>query len=127
MRKALVVEDDHSLCDLIAVSLRREGLDVDCTDNADEAIGRIQEGAYEIVVLDLVLRESSGFYVVNAIRKMAAERRPRVIVITGTSTDAMKSIDRSIVKAVMFKPLDLSTFAPFVRIEADRLAATRPK
>lgn len=127
MPKALVVEDDHSLCDLIAASLRREGLDVECTDNADGAISRIQEEPFAIVVLDLVLRESSGFYVVNAIRKMEPERRPRVVVITGTNADAMKSIDRSIVKAVMFKPLDLRTFAPFVRLEADRPGATRPK
>lgn len=127
MRTALIVEDDQSLCDLISVALRREGLDVDCADDADGAISHIRSGAYAIVVLDLVLRASSGFQVIDAIRMMAPERRPRVVVITGAHSDAMQAIDRSIVKAVMFKPVDLATFAPFVRLEADRPPASRQK
>jgi len=127
LAKILVVEDDASLCDLIAVSLRREGLDVDCTDTAEDASERIGTNRYALVVLYLVLRASSGFYVVNTIRKMQPEKRPRVIVITGANSDAIKAIDRSIVKAILFKPLDLSTFAPLVNIEASRPSAGRPK
>ena len=37
MRKVLAVEDDHSLCDLISIAIRREGLDAGCSDDADDA------------------------------------------------------------------------------------------
>lgn len=125
MPNVLVVEDDPSLAELIAIALRREGLGVDCCASADSAIEAITSGSFDAVVLDLVLEASSGHYVVSAVRKFPAARRPRVLVITGAGTDALKTLDRSIVKSVWFKPLDLVTFAPVVRVQAERCAALK--
>ena len=127
MSKVLLVEDDADLCELIAVNLRKEGLTVECSDNAYEASDHVSTGNFDVVVLDLMLRASSGMYVIDVVRRTAASRRPRVIVVTGATSEAIKSLDRSIVKAVMFKPLDMATFPSVVRIEADRVATLRPR
>lgn len=127
MLKVLVVEDDESLCVLLHAALRREGLDVECVGAAETAMRLIERDRFDAVVVDLILQGSSGSYVIAAVRKMAAERRPRVIVITGAGAEAIKAIDRTVAKTVMFKPLDLVTFAPVVKIEAERAATGRSR
>jgi DNA-binding response OmpR family regulator len=123
--RVLVVEDDESLCVLLEAALKRESLSVQCTNSAESAIDLLRERDFDVVVLDLMLAGSSGHYVLGAIRQLEAKKRPRVLVITGASSDAVKTIDRNIAKSIMFKPLDLVSFAPVVRVEADRAAALR--
>lgn len=127
MANVLLVEDDTNVCELVAAALRREALAVTCTDNAYDAVHSLATGVFDVVVLDMMLRASSGMYVIDAVRRIAPARRPRVLVTTGASMEALRALDRTVVKAVVFKPVDLATFSPLVRIEAERAAAVRPR
>jgi DNA-binding response OmpR family regulator len=118
----LLVEDDSSLCNLIKLELSRAGLAVTCTDSSIDAIMRLQRGRYTVLLLDIMLSGSSGLYVVDALRDIPSYDRPRVIVITGAKGSVLTNIDRNIVKAVFFKPLDLGTLAAYVKSLASAAA-----
>jgi DNA-binding response OmpR family regulator len=111
----LIVEDDTSLANLIARQLERAGLRASCTDSTVEAIMRIQRMRFEAILLDVMLAGTSGLYVVEALRDIPSDERPKVIVITGARGSVLANLDRSIVKSVMFKPLDVKALAIYVR------------
>ena len=111
----LLVEDDHSLCNLITRALTREGMAVECTDSSVDAIMKLHAGAFDAVLLDIMLGGSSGMYVVDAIRDIPTAERPKVVIITAARGNILANVDRSIVKSVMFKPLDVTAVAVYLK------------
>jgi DNA-binding response OmpR family regulator len=111
----LLVEDDVSLCNLIAHEFERNGLSVTTADSSVEAILKLQESRYAVLLLDIMLNGSSGLYVVDALRDAPPHERPRVIVMTGMHSKVLATIDRSVVKAVFFKPLDIPALATYIK------------
>ena len=113
--RVLLVEDDISLCNLIQLELERIGLHVSCTDSSVDAIMKLESERYGVMLLDIMLSGSSGLYVIDALRDLPAHERPRVVIITGARGSVLTNIDRNIVKAIFFKPLDLTSFGPYVK------------
>jgi DNA-binding response OmpR family regulator len=69
MRRILIVDDDVPLAEMIGEYLRPEGFDVDLVHDGAVAIGT-QLSGYDLVVLDLMLPNRSGFEVLKAYRRI---------------------------------------------------------
>lgn len=69
--KALVVDDDRVLADLVAFTLRREGFQTIQAHDGEAALRRWQEEAPDLIVLDVNLPKLDGFAVCRAIRAQA--------------------------------------------------------
>jgi len=80
--KVLLVEDSSVLVQRLAETLHqfREIDLIATTDSEDEALLEIRRHRVDVVLLDLQLRQGSGFGVLRAIDSM--QRRPCVIVLT---------------------------------------------
>jgi DNA-binding response OmpR family regulator len=113
--QVLVVDDDASLCHLITLELGRIGIDVTCTDSSIDAIMKLRTGHFKVVLLDIMLKGSSGLYVVDALRDIPSYERPQVVIITGARATILTNIDRSIAKTVFFKPLEMKSLAVYVK------------
>jgi DNA-binding response OmpR family regulator len=114
-QQVLLVEDDRSLAHLISRGLENAGLGVTTTDSSVDAILQLQRGRYSVILLDIILSGSSGIYVVDALRDLRADERPKVVVITGARGNILSTLDRTIVKAVLFKPLDVASLTAYVK------------
>lgn len=114
-QQVLLVDDDASLCHLISLELGRIGIRVTCTDSSIDAIMKLRERHYKVVLLDIMLMGSSGLYVVDALRDIPAFERPRVAIITGARAAILTNIDRNVAKAVFFKPLEVPLLAAYVK------------
>ncbi len=77
--KALVVEDDRVLADLIAFTLQREGYEVNLAYDGAAALQQWRESQPDIIVLDLNLPKVDGFTVCSRIR---AEDDTPIIMLT---------------------------------------------
>ena len=66
----LVVEDEASIADNICYALKQEGFDATWTSLGDEAVKLHQSAtnAFELIILDVGLPDTSGFEVCKAIR-----------------------------------------------------------
>jgi DNA-binding response OmpR family regulator len=113
--RILLVEDDASLSDLLQLELGRAGLAVMPTDSSVDAILKLQRDKFSVLLLDIMLSGSSGLYVIDALRDLPAYERPHVVIITGARGSILTNIDRTVVKAVFFKPLDVGSFAAYVK------------
>ncbi len=66
-RRVLVVDDEKSLCDYLAILLRREGYSVDVTTSVDDAFERLSRGRFDLVLSDLMIGTRSGLEIVQAV------------------------------------------------------------
>lgn len=67
--KALVVDDDRVLADLVAFSLRREGFEVIQAYEGEMALRRWAEEQPDLIILDLNMPKLDGFVVCRRIRE----------------------------------------------------------
>ncbi len=71
--KVLVVDDEPNIRDLLSASLRFAGHQVSVSPNGTDAINKIIELQPDIVLLDVMLPDISGFGVTKKIRGMGIE------------------------------------------------------
>jgi two-component system response regulator MtrA len=68
----LLVEDDASLSEVVALILSAAGMDVVATGDGNEAVELARKSDFDLVVLDLMLPGRDGFEVCEAIRSWSA-------------------------------------------------------
>ncbi len=68
MSRILLAEDDRTLRDITVRFLSKNGLDVDVTDNGNEACTLIEKNKYDCIVLDIMMPGKSGWDVCKFIR-----------------------------------------------------------
>jgi two-component system OmpR family response regulator len=71
--KVLVVDDEPNIRDLLSASLRFAGHQVLTSPNGTDAINKIVEQLPDIILLDVMLPDVSGFGVTKKIRSMGIE------------------------------------------------------
>ncbi len=69
--KALIVDDDRVLADVLAFTLRREGFEIILAHDGATALQRFAEDAPDLVVLDVNLPRLDGFTVCRQMRTQA--------------------------------------------------------
>ena len=59
-RRVLVVDDEYSIVDAVATALRYEGFTVTTAASGRTALAAVQEGAFELIVLDVPRPEGNA-------------------------------------------------------------------
>ena len=67
-KKILLLEDDATLNDTITEYLEEEGYDVDSVENGEEAMDKIYENSYDLLLLDVKVPLISGFDLLKEVR-----------------------------------------------------------
>ena len=70
MIRVLIVEDEKPISNLIKISLRNAGYQCDCAMDGSEAIDKIDNGKYDLILLDIMLPEIDGFELLQYIRPL---------------------------------------------------------
>ena len=91
MPRLLVVEDDSSVRNTVVTFLELEGYDVDAVSSTREALSRLQQNSYPIVLSDIYLDERSGLDVLQA----AKSANPDCAVILMTGRGTMETVMRA--------------------------------
>lgn len=82
--RALVIEDDPSVCEIISLVLRAAGLDVVAVRNGQDGMALAAAEPFDVVILDIMLPLADGFEVCQAIRRTSAV--PLIMVTARTDT-----------------------------------------
>lgn len=69
--KALIVDDDRTLADVIAFTFKREGFEVILAEDGDSAYRRWKEDNPDLIILDVNLPKEDGFKVCKRIREQS--------------------------------------------------------
>jgi excisionase family DNA binding protein len=84
--RILVVDDEVSVCELVARELSRYDFDVEMAHDGRSAVERVREGHYDLLITDLRMPGMDGLSVIREIRRATAELP--ILIITGYSTEA---------------------------------------
>lgn len=90
--KALIVDDDRVLADLVAFTLQREGFEVIKAYNGDMAIKRWQTDQPELIVLDVNLPDTDGFALCRQIRQ-EADIPIIMLTVRGDDADVVQGLE----------------------------------
>lgn len=71
MRRILIIDDDHELCELLYEYLSAEGLDITSAQTGDAGVPAALKQEIDLVILDVMLPGMNGFDVLRAIRKQS--------------------------------------------------------
>ena len=91
--RVLVVDDERSMRDLLAIMLKQEGHDGAVVEGGAQAIETLSREVFDLIITDLRMREVDGLAVLRA----AKEHSPETVVVvitafasTETAVEAMK-------------------------------------
>lgn len=85
--KALIVDDEKLIVKGLKFSLEKEGYEVDCAYDGQEAVDKAKEKEYDIILLDLMLPILDGYEVCQQIREFS---EMPIIMLTAKGDDMDK-------------------------------------
>lgn len=111
----LVADEDAGIRSLLCASLRREGYAIQEARNGREALEQMAGQKSDVVLLDLMMPEVSGWEVLEKRRSEPALQKIPVIVISAHRGPDLGVVLASEVCAVLPKPFDLDVLHAVVR------------
>ena len=88
MKRALVVEDDPDIVELIDHYLKAEGFEVEALGDGRQALERLRGGGHDVVILDLQLPGLDGLSLCAELRRDKRTRSLPVIMLTARGDEA---------------------------------------
>jgi two-component system, OmpR family, response regulator VicR len=69
MKKILVVDDEKPIADILQFNLKKEGYEVVCAHDGNEALRKVEEFQPDLILLDIMLPQRDGMEVCREVRK----------------------------------------------------------
>jgi DNA-binding response OmpR family regulator len=120
----LVVDDEPAIRALVAKIVERAGFPVDSARDGAEAIARLEEKSYAVLVVDLMMPNVDGFALIEYVRKRGGAR-PAIIVVSAGDSAALRRLDGSMVHSILRKPFDIDVLGDLITAAARSMAAER--
>ncbi|KAF0146079.1 MAG: Fis family transcriptional regulator [Nitrospirae bacterium] len=96
MYKAIVIDDEISVCEAVRAILEGEGIEVFTTTNSINAIEQIKGNNYDLIISDLKMPEMDGLELYDNIKETAPESIFIIITAYGTIQSAVDAIKKGI-------------------------------
>ena len=121
----LLVEDERFLDRVVSDALRTIGVPCETVSSEEEAVRRLEQRRYDLLILDLRILRGSGVAVLQQARALY----PDLPVIVVTAYTAAEDVAQALalgVDALLYKPFDIDTLLNTVRtlLRRHALAAT---
>jgi two-component system alkaline phosphatase synthesis response regulator PhoP len=110
----LIVEDEESLQEALKLNLELEGYDITCAENGVIALKKVDEGYFDLIILDVMLPEIDGFDVCESIRLKNIDTPILMLSARSASADRVNGLKRG-ADDYLTKPFNLEEL--LLRIE----------
>ncbi len=107
VRRVLIADADAAVRQQLFSSLLERDIFSDCVLTVRDALEKLDETQYGVVVLDVALPGADVGVVIDRIAALAPHARP-VVLILAARPEATRSLDVEIVQIVLRKPVVLS-------------------
>lgn len=87
--RILVVDDEESLCEILKFNFEKEGYDVTTALSAEEALA-LNLADYDLMILDIMMGELSGFGLARILRKRPETAETPIIFCSALDSEADK-------------------------------------
>ena len=89
--KVLLVDDDAFLRDMYATKFVEYGHEVEMVGDSKAALGKIKEGNYDAVMLDVIMPGLSGLELLEEIKQSGVSKDSKYIILSNQSESSDKA------------------------------------
>lgn len=114
-RRVLIVEDEPNIADALRFLLTREGFDVSVESDGAKALDRLQAVAADLVILDVMLPNRSGFDILRDMRSNGRVTPPVLMLTAKGQAQDRQTAEALGVTAFMTKPFSNAEVIETVR------------
>jgi CheY-like chemotaxis protein len=132
MSRVLVVEDDPQVRSVVCAILSRDGLSLETAADGEQALERVQDEHFDLVLLDVGLPRLDGLSVLEHLQKL--ENPPKTIMMTGSEAPenvlraaraqacryVTKPVDAHVLIDLVHEVLDLVPTGPPIEVVSAR-------
>lgn len=123
-----IVEDDESIREIETIALKNSNYIVSAFENAKEFYKKLDELVPDLILLDVMLPDESGYDIVRKLRKRPATQDISIIMVTAKTTemDMIKGFDGGADDYIK-KPFSIMELITRVKALLRRTAKEEPK
>lgn len=123
-----IVEDDESIREIETIALKNSNYIVSAFENAKEFYKKLDELVPDLILLDVMLPDESGYDIVRKLRKRPATQDIPIIMVTAKTTemDMIKGLDGGADDHIK-KPFSIMELITRVKALLRRTAKEEPK
>lgn len=123
-----IVEDDESIREIETIALKNSNYIVSAFENAKEFYKKLDELVPDLILLDVMLPDESGYDIVRKLRKRPATQDMPIIMVTAKTTemDMIKGLDGGADDYIK-KPFSIMELITRVKALLRRTAKEEPK
>lgn len=123
-----IVEDDESIREIETIALKNSNYIVSAFENAKEFYKKLDELVPDLILLDVMLPDESGYDIVRKLRKRPATQNIPIIMVTAKTTemDMIKGLDGGADDYIK-KPFSIMELITRVKALLRRTAKDEPK
>lgn len=118
-KNILIVDDEELVTKSLGKLLKKEGYKVVLVEDCKEALAKVKEMDFDLIVSDIKIPEINGVEIIREIRRFLKENGKKLIpeiLITGYSgEDCLKQAEELKVADLIYKPFDVRDFLKIVR------------
>lgn len=114
-RRILVVDDDLAIRVLLQAVLKRMKFEVDLAEDGAAGLEKVRgNGAFDLILLDLMMPRLNGYEFIEKISESFPEQRPHIVVFTAAGKRGVEKIPAEAVCNAILKPFDLDKFIEII-------------
>jgi len=106
MSRVLVVDDEEAYLSLMAGHLERKGFEVEKASDGKQALARLQESSFDVLVTDLMMPKMSGLDLLRQAKKLDPWLEVIVITASGQVGNAISAMREDGAFDYLLKPLE---------------------
>jgi two-component system, OmpR family, alkaline phosphatase synthesis response regulator PhoP len=110
----LIVEDEENLKEALKLNLELEGYEVSCASNGLEALKRLENEFFDLVIMDIMLPEIDGITVTETLRLQNNEVPVLIVSAKSSSADRVLGLKKG-ADDYLIKPFNLEEL--FLRVQ----------
>ncbi len=94
--RALVVDDEESVCEAVRAILEIEGLDVTVTTSSPDAVDLVRKNGYDLIVSDLKMPVMDGLQFYDKVREIESDSVFIIVTAFGTIPSAVEAVKKGV-------------------------------
>ena len=100
MRTILLVEDDPFLADIYSTKLKEAEFSVEVAQDGEEALRKIKDTTYDLVLLDIVLPTVNGWEILRNIKRDPNLKELKIVILSnlGEKKEVEKGLEEGATK-----------------------------
>ena len=114
-KNILIAEDEKAYCRALVLKLQKAGFDAEGVGNGQEALDQLKNKKFDLLILDLIMPQMSGFEVLEEIKK--SEIKVHTIVLSNLTQSEDKNKAKALGVEDFIEKADTSIVEVVNRVE----------